>query len=133
VSRDGRVRVDQTETSHFWVGSFPRDVAAVYFEEAYDRNEDDPLSAFARDQGVTWYDHDQLEYGWGTAGTVRELVAGYSYSDQWADELARRVADAGLTGINFFVFISSDEIERPRSAQGDGYWLHYLGTIEYRI
>ena len=31
------------------------------------------------------------------------------------------------------VFISHYEIEQPRSVRGDGYWLHYLGTIEYRI
>jgi hypothetical protein len=61
------------------------------------------------------------------------LVTGYSYSDQWAAELARRIAAAGLRGVNFFVFISEDEIEQPRSVQGDGYWLYYLGTIEYRI
>ena len=60
------------------------------------------------------------------------MVTGYSYSDQWADELDRRAAAAGLAGINFFVFISRDEVERPRSVRGDGYWLHYLGTIEYR-
>jgi hypothetical protein len=47
--------------------------------------------------------------------------------------LARRVAAAGLSGVNFFVFISQAEIERPRSVDGVGYWLRYMGTIEYRI
>lgn len=121
-------------TSHFWVGCVPEEVASEYFVETFaeDRKET-PVSAFARDQGVGWYDHDFLEYGWGTAPSIQELVAGYSYSDQWADELARRVAAAGLTGVNFFVFISQDEIERPRSVDGDGYWLRYMGTIDYRI
>jgi len=127
----------ETETSHFWVGRFPEEVAGNYFVEVYDENDEDrehtPLSAFARDQGVTWYDHDFLEYGWGKAESIQKLVIGYSYSDQWAEELARRVADAGLSGVNFFVFISEDEIENPESVKGDGYWLHYLGTIKYRI
>lgn len=120
------------ETSHFWVGRLPEQVAGEYFVETY-AEDDTPVSAFARDQGVKWYDHDFLEYGWGTAPTIHKLVAGYSYSDQWADELARRVAAAGLTGVNFFVFISQDELEQPRSVDGDGYWLRYMGTIEYRI
>jgi hypothetical protein len=122
------------ETSHFWVGQVPERVAGEYFVETYaEDRETTPVSAFARDQGVGWYDHDFLEYGWGTASTIPELVAGYSYSDQWAEELSRRVAAAGLSGVNFFVFISQDEIEHPRSVDGDGYWLRYMGTIEYRI
>ena len=122
------------ETSHFWVGQVPEDIAGEYFVETYaEDREETPVSAFARDQGVGWYDHDFLEYGWGTADTIQQLVAGYSYSDQWGEELARRVAEAGLKGINFFVFISEDEIELPKSVQGDGYWLRYMGTIEYRI
>jgi hypothetical protein len=127
-----------TETSHFWVGRFSEAIAADYFTEVWDEDDEDrehtPLSAFARDQGVKWYDHDFIEYGFSEgAGSIEELVAGYSYSDQWAAELARRAAAAGLSGVNFFVFISEDEIERPRSVHGDGYWLHYLGTIKYRI
>ena len=122
------------EISHFWVGQVPEHIASEYFAEAYDGDRDDtPVSAFARDQGVTWYDHDCLEYGWGTCDTIPELVTGYSYSDQWAEELVRRVAAASLTGVNFFVFISRDEIECPQSVSGDGYWLRYMGTIEYRI
>jgi hypothetical protein len=121
-----------TETCHFWVGNVPEEIAGNYFVE--DRSEDDtPISAFARDQRVTYYDHDFLEYGWGKADTIQGLVAGYSYSDQWAAELARRVAAAGLTGVNFFVFITQDEIEQPQSVRGNGYWLEYMGTIEYRI
>lgn len=119
---------------HFWVGQVPEEVASDYFVETYDEKGDEkPISAFARDQGVVWYDHDFLEYGWGTAPTIQELVSGYSYSDQWADELARRVAADGLTGINFFVFISQDKMERPQSVESVGYWLRYMGTIEYNI
>jgi hypothetical protein len=68
------------ETSHFWVGQVPEHVARDYFVETYAENsEETPVSAFARDQGVGWYDHDFLEYGWGTALTIQELVSGYSY------------------------------------------------------
>ncbi|MEZ6143727.1 MAG: immunity 22 family protein [Zavarzinella sp.] len=125
----------ETETSHFWVGHFPAALASTYFAEVYEVDRDEtPLSAFARDQGERFYDHDFLEYGFSdTAGSAEELVAGYSYSDQWGAEFARRVAAAGLSEVNWFAFISEDEIDRPRSVQGDGYWYHYLGTINYPI
>lgn len=128
----------ENEICHFWVGSVPRAVAEQYFVET--RYVDDPgleptpVSPFARDQGVLWYDHDFLEYGWGDdTDSVETLVTGYSYSDQWAGELSRRVAAAGLSRVNFFAFITSREIEHPRSVERDGYWLTYMGTIEYRI
>ena len=122
------------ETSHFWVGNVPERIAGEYFVETHGEDrEDTPVSRFAEHQGVQWYDHDFLEYGWGSADTIQELVSGYSYSDQWADELAKRVAEAGLKGVNFFVFISEGEIDQPCSVEGDGYWLEYMGTIAYRI
>lgn len=128
----------KTETSHFWVGFFPKSIAEKYFTEIFDSNdagrEHTPISAFARDQGEAYYDHDFLEYGFKVRPEpVEKLVEGYSYSEQWGAELARRAAEAGLTGINWFAFISKGEISKPRSVEGKGYWLHYLGTIRYRI
>jgi hypothetical protein len=127
--------VRETETSHFWAGCFPEELASTYFAEVYGVDRDEtPLSAFASDQGERFYDHDFLEYGFSdAAGSVEELVTGYSYSDQWGAEFARRVAEAGLSGVNWFAFISEGKIDRPRSVRGDGYWYHYLGTITYRI
>ena len=127
----------EMETSHFWVGRFPEALAASYFVERHDQGhdgEETPLSAFAHDQGEKWFDHDFLEYGYSnTAGSVEELIARHSYSDQWAAEFNHRVMEAGLTGVNWFAFISVSEISEPRSVQGDGYWVHYLGAISYRI
>jgi hypothetical protein len=120
----------ESETCHFWVGNFAEGIAEEYFVE--DRQKS-IRSAFARDLDIDYYDPDFIECGWGQADTIEELTKGYSYSDQWASELARRVAAAGLRGVNFFVFITADEIKHPRSAQGNGYSLYYLGTIEYRI
>jgi len=128
--------VRKTETSHFWVGHFPAEQqVGEYFAEAYNEDDEDtPISLFARDQGVEYYDHDFIEYGFSKkAVPAEELFTGYSYHEQWATELARRVADQGLTGMNMFVFINQEQIEKPASVQGDGYWLRYLGTIKYRI
>jgi Immunity protein 22 len=131
--------VMQDETvSHFWVGHFPVDRAENYFAEIWDETDEERnhthLSEFARDQGVKWYDHDCIESGYDDqTPSIHDLVDGYSYSDQWAAEVERRVIAAGLQDINFFVFIKEDQIAHPRSIQGDGYWLHYLGTIGYRV
>lgn len=131
--------VRDAETSHFWLGYFPNPAAgAAYFAEVWDAEDEDrehtPLSAFARDQGETWYDHDFMEHGYSeTEVSLPELVEGHSYSEQWAEELIRRAGAAGLEGVNTLVFISQEEIREPRSVQGDGYWLHYLGTLQYVI
>jgi hypothetical protein len=127
------------ETSHFWLGSFPDEQSVDdYFEEVYDEEDEDhehtPLSHFARDQGEKWYDHDFLEQGFDKkAKSVEDLVEGYSYYEQWAGELARRAAEAGLKDLNMLIFISQDQIDQPRSVRGNDYILHYLGTISYEI
>jgi hypothetical protein len=128
-----------TEPSHFWLGHFPNEKrVAEYVAEVYDDDDEDrehtPLSQFARDQGEKWYDHDFMEHGFKkNAKSVEDLVNGYSYHEQWSAELARRAAEAGLTKVNMLLFISKDQINKPRSVEGDGYKLHYMGTIKYRI
>ena len=128
-----------TEISHFWLGNFRNESGvSEYLEEIYDEDDEDgehtPLSQFARDQGETWYNHDFMEHGFKkNAKSVEDLVNGYSYFEEWSAELARRAAEAGLSKINMLLFISKDQIDKPRSVEGDGYMLHYLGTIKYRI
>jgi hypothetical protein len=131
--------MQRTQTAHFWLGHFP-DGSRVgdYFTEVWNENDGDrehtPLSEFARDQQKKWYDHDYLEYGFNPdASSIQELVTGYSYHDQYKDELAARAAKLGLAGINMFVFIEESQIAHPRSIAGEGYTLHYVGTITYRI
>ncbi len=128
-----------TETSHFWLGNFRNERRmSEYLEEIYDEDDEDrehtPLSQFARDQGEMWYDHDCMEHGFKkNAKSVEDLVNGYSYFEQWSAELARRASEAGLTKINMLLFISQDQIDKPQSVEGEGYKLHYMGTIKYRI
>jgi hypothetical protein len=131
--------VKNTQTCHFWLGRFPNGQStARYFAEVWDEYDEDrehtPLSEFARGQGQKWYDHDFLEYGFkADASSVEELVKGYSYHGQYAAELSRRASAAGLDGLNMFVFIDEEQIDRPRSVEGKGYALYYLGTVKYRI
>jgi hypothetical protein len=124
-----------TVTSHFWLGHFPNEGrVAEYFKEVYGDDDDEPISQFARDQGAKWYDHDFMGHGFKKdAKCVEDLVNGYSYCEQWSAEIVRRAAEAGLSEVNTLIFISKDEIDKPRSVDGDGYSLRYVGTIRYRI
>ncbi len=131
--------MQKTETSHFWLGRFSDEKrAAAYIDEVYDEEDEDrdhtPLSEFARDQGEKWYNHDYMECSFDKDATsVSNLIEGASYSEQWAAELSRRATADALNTINLLIFINKDQIDEPRSAEGNGYSLHYMGTIEYRI
>lgn len=125
------------ETYHFWVGHVPVEIAGEYFVEAVNTSDDPddptPLSPFAIDQNVEYYDHDFLEYGWGHAPSLLELFQGYSYAEQWGEELAARCEAARLKDVNFFAFINEEEIEEPKSVRKEQYWLQYMGTIKVKI
>lgn len=123
------------ETCHFWAGRFDsQERFCGYFVETYDEDRDDtPISPFAKTQNETYYDHDFLEYGYSDgAASVDELVADYSYSDQWLDWFAGRLERLGLGDVNSFAFINDREIESPESFEcADGCYLRYLGTTTY--
>ncbi len=132
---------ERTETCDFWVGVFPsEEVYSGYvgenprFYELLDTEDAVPLSRFIHDQGEDWFDHDLIEMGFkANAGSVAELVQGYSYADQYADELARRSTEVGITGANGFLFIRGGEIAEPRSVTAEDFTFRYVGQITYRI
>lgn len=131
--------IKTTEHSDFWLGSFPSERRAYeYFEEMYNDEDEDreytPLSEFAKDQEQNWYDHDFIEYGFNNSvSSIKELVEGYSYSEQYAEELEKRCEERKLVGINFFLFITVCEIAKPKSVITDEFKLHYVGKVEYQI
>jgi hypothetical protein len=130
-----------TETCDFWVGLFPSEAAFSeyvgedprYYELA-DTEDAVPLSQFIRDQGKEWFDHDLIEMGFeANARSVAELVRGYSYADQYADELARRAKAVGLSAVNSFLFIRGGEIAEPHSVTTADFTFLHVGRITYRI
>ncbi len=125
-----------SETCHFWAGHFPSvEALSALFVETYSEDDAVPISPFAATQNETFYDHDFLEYGFSdSARSIKELVDGYSYSDQWLAEFEEKIASLGLTNVNAFVFLTAEEIEDPQSIENnDSEYLRYLGTISYRI
>jgi hypothetical protein len=131
----------RTETCDFWIGVFPsEDAFSEYVGEdpryyaLVDTEDAVPLSRFIRDQGEDWFDHDLVEMGFkADAGSVAELVKGHSYADQYAEELARRANESGLSAANGFLFIRGGEIAEPRSVTTVEFRFLYVGQITYRI
>lgn len=123
------------ETSHFWAGDFVSlESYTELFAETYSDDDDAPISPFAKTQDEIYYDHDSMEYGYSSdAASLAELVAGYSYADQWSEEFSKLVESLGLTDVNAFLFMSESEIESPKSFQTESGRLTYLGKISYEI
>lgn len=121
--------------SHFWIGWFESlEIQEEYFKETYTEDDDAPISKFASDQHVSFYDHDFLEIGFKTiTASIRELFEGHSYSEYWLEELENRTKGLSLQDVNTIVFINSEEIEDPRPCFGNKYRLKYLGEIEYDV
>lgn len=131
----------RTETCDFWIGVFPsEDSFSEYvgedprYYELQDTDDQVPLSKFIQDQGDDWYDHDMIEMGFkANARSIAELVKGHSYADQYADELARRANEIGLSRVNGFLFIRGGVITEPRSVNKEHFTFWYVGKITYRI
>ena len=123
----------RTMISHLWLGQFGPDAPEDFFEEQYDREDDEPLSQFAASQGETWYDHDFVEISYlDDLQEVRALVDGHSYSESYLDSVVAKAAALGIDQANVFVFADKEQFAGPCSASGPGYQLWYLGEFECR-
>jgi hypothetical protein len=131
-----KISIPDSETSHFFLGRFKSErLFGKFLKEDYSQEDDDaPLSLFYGSQGETFCDHDFLEHGFRDKKmTLEKFLAQFSYAEHWAEELARRAAEAGLDDANALIFISKAEIKKPQSVNGDGFTLTYLGEIQYPI
>ncbi|HAY13692.1 MAG TPA: immunity 22 family protein [Fimbriimonadaceae bacterium] len=122
------------ECADIWVGTFPSQAALdAYFEESYsDTDDDPPISKFAQDQGERFYDHDFMEVKYlpGAASMV-ELLEGLSGSHHYAAAITAR--QAWQPEFNTVVMLMRGEITDPRSVQGEGYTLTYVGQYEFEF
>jgi hypothetical protein len=118
--------------THIWLGRFMSGEAFdAYFEETY--SEDDyetPISRFAEDQRVWFYDHDGVECSFNDAGELRSKIEPHSYSESYLDIVMTRATEQGITDANVFIMADQEEFEAPKSVTGADYQLWYLGTVE---
>jgi hypothetical protein len=128
--------MDDTETSHFFLGRFrTKRQFNDFLKEDFSQDDDDaPISPFYGSQGETYCDHDFMECGFrAKEPSLKEFFAPYSYAEHWAEELVKKAAAAKLEDANALIFITKSEIKKPRSVKGDGFTLTYLGKIKYPI
>lgn len=124
----------RTETSHIWLGQFGESAPSDFFVERYDRDDDEPLSAFAASQGEVWYDHDFVEMSYVLdLLDIASLVTGHSYADQYLEEVVARARQQGIDRANGFILATAAEFKEPCTLIGAGYRLWYLGTVIYAI
>ncbi|MFN8454598.1 MAG: immunity 22 family protein [Anaerolineae bacterium] len=124
------------QLSHLWLGFFATEAALeTYFEEKYpdDRDDNTPLNRFAQDQGETFYDHDWVEYSFDSSGDLRKLIQGHSYSQDYLNQVIALAQARGLTGANTFIMADQAEFTQPKSIEGEGYRLWYLGLFRCNI
>lgn len=102
-----------------------------YLQEQFDDDEV-PSSAFARDQGESFCDHDFLESTFRkSASSFSRLGAKLSFAEYWFDDAQAAFDAAGICRANALLLAFGETVERPRSASGEGYTLHYLGRFRH--
>lgn len=71
-----------------WTAEMTVDEATVYLKETYE-DDDGPISAFAADLSVSFYDHDWLEWAAANEGaSLRELLGRISSGDSIARQMS---------------------------------------------
>jgi hypothetical protein len=134
--------------AHFWIGYCESDerLGALLSEKSRHAMMDEEcergfISEFGQSQNDQWYDHDFMEAGWETKGTsLAERFAEYSWSSEWANELARRAQELALNAPNCFIMLGGSpdrpgdwEVVTPRHIDAPGVTLRYAGRIEFDI
>jgi hypothetical protein len=115
-----------------WLGSFASEEALEeYLGETYTDEEATPISAFAADQGETFYDHDFVESSFfdGTADVLTQL-RGCSFARSYAEAVEARARAVAFGPLNTILLVWGEEISNPRSSEGETYSLHYVGRFD---
>jgi Immunity protein 22 len=117
---------------HIWLGLFGPEAPDNYFVQEY-LDDETPQSQFGAEQGQHSFDYDFVEISFpNEPRPVRALVDGHSYSESYLDVVVQKAIELGINQANVFVLANKDEFESPRSVNGPGYELWYLGEFVCR-
>lgn len=121
------------EVSHFFLGRVSNHSKYNSFlEERYGFDDDIPLSKFCESQGEVFIDHDFMEIGSrDQESSLETFFKPYSYSDHWLHDVIKTAEEFELLDANVLLFLSKEEIDRPRTVKGDGFELIYIGEFSY--
>jgi hypothetical protein len=111
-----------------WLGNLSdKQELDEYMEEQYE-NDDAPISQFAGECGVGWYDHDFVESEIGAPRPVRELLQNFSYASSFAEAAAELAAKAGITTASCAVVLYNVAYDGSKTGPCR---LTFLGCLEY--
>jgi hypothetical protein len=118
--------------AHIWVARFESQKALdEYMDEAFDADDEDaPISRFAADQGVGFYDHDLVYAEFSESATPRALIACWGFPDKSTEAVVTAVEALGVDGLNTSFIADEGEFSAPMSASGAGYQLWYVGQFK---
>lgn len=118
--------------AHIWVARFESQKALdKYMEESIDEEDDDaPISRFAADQGVGFYDHDLVYAEFLKNATSRALIECWGFPDQATEAVVAAVEALGADGLNTSFVADGEEFSDAKSAIGTGYQLWYVGQFK---
>jgi hypothetical protein len=121
-------------TVSVWVAIVPRSrIPADYFEEHYEREDDEPFSRFSEDFGFGYYDHDFVDTNGvtGRAKPIEQLLGPCSFSASYLAAAADAARQQGLDK-TAFVFLLYDIEYRPEvTGVSRSACMAFLGNFRY--
>lgn len=118
-----------------WIGYFEnRDTLDSYFEEIFPREDDQPMSMFAEEQGFNFYDHDYfgVEFIEGPR-SFENILSEFIIVDGKSENIVNAFKQVSIPKCNF-VAVLYDEVPTnscPKVVKGRGYEVYSLGSFEY--
>lgn len=118
-----------------WLGTFPSKKAfETYFSEFDEWEDGEPVSPFAKEQGIIYYDHDFFvaEY-FSKTSDLEKIVSSIIVYDDRAKEIVVKYQQSGIGKVNF-VAMQLEELGiegKQRTVVGKNYAVHYLGRFSY--
>ncbi len=124
--------------AHVWIARFAsEDDLDEYMEETFaDENDDSedveepPISRFAADQGEQFYDHDMVYAQFHAQPDARTLIEGWGFPDDAIEAVLNVIGRLNAKDANTCFVADKDEFTEPKSVQGDGYELWYIGQFD---
>lgn len=118
--------------AHIWVARFKSAKALeAYMEESYDEDDEDaPISRFAADQGIAFYDHDLVYAEFKKKATPRALIEIWEFPPKVTETVVKAVEALGLEGLNTSFVADKTEFSKPKSIKGKNYQLWYVGQFK---
>jgi hypothetical protein len=124
---------DEGDIVSVWVGNFGSEAAVdAYIEEQYG-DDDRPISPFAEDIGLGFYDHDFFEVNHEAGLSARGIgaFAGHSYGESFAGTVCAVAQDAGLTEFDTTFLLYGYDHQKRAPSLPTPQRVRFVGTFPY--